>query len=92
MPVSSPAWKGCLVVQDPVDASPAVLVKRYNITQQKHIELQLTAHQEALQRWVAAPAPRPLLLHKVFVNKYRYRAFVRCYFASNSLTSSNAGG
>ncbi|DBB14759.1 TPA: hypothetical protein ACH3X3_004373 [Trebouxia sp. C0006] len=35
---------------DPVDASPAVLVKRHNITQQKHIELQLTAHQDALQK------------------------------------------
>ena len=45
-----------LWVQDPVDASPAVLVKRYNITQQKHLELQLTAHQDALQRWALQPA------------------------------------
>ncbi len=37
-------------LQDPVDASPAVLVKRHNITQQKHTELQLTAHQDALQQ------------------------------------------
>ena len=40
------------MLQDPVDASPAVLVKRYNITEQKHLELQLTAHQDALQRSV----------------------------------------
>lgn len=80
------------MVQDPVDASPAVLTKRYNITQQKHVELQLTAHQEALQRWVTPTLPPPLLLQKVFVKKIRYRAFVRCYFASNSLTSSNADG
>lgn len=39
-------------MQDPVDASPAVLVKRYNITEQKYLELQLTAHQDALQRSV----------------------------------------
>ncbi|KAA6423770.1 MAG: hypothetical protein FRX49_06341 [Trebouxia sp. A1-2] len=37
-------------MQDPVDGSPAVLVKRYNITQQKEIEMQLSAQQEALQR------------------------------------------
>lgn len=36
--------------QDPVDGSPAVLVKRYNITQQKETEMQLSAQQEALQR------------------------------------------
>ena len=39
-------------MQDPVNASPAVLVKRYNISQQKHLELQLTARQDALQRSV----------------------------------------
>ena len=39
-----------LASQDPVDDSPAVLVQRYNITEQKHLELQLTAHQDALQR------------------------------------------
>lgn len=39
-----------LAMQDPVDASPAVLVKRYNITEQKHLEIQLTAHHDALQR------------------------------------------
>lgn len=37
-------------VQDPVDGSPAVLVKRYNITQQKELELKLAEQQEALQR------------------------------------------
>ena len=39
-----------LVLQDPVDNAPAVLVKRYNITEQKHLKLQLTAHEDALQR------------------------------------------
>ena len=37
-------------MQDPVNASPAVLVKRYNISQQKRAELQLMLHEEALQR------------------------------------------
>lgn len=37
-------------LQDPVDGSSAVLVKRYNITQQKELELKLAEHQEALQR------------------------------------------
>ena len=37
-------------VQDPVDGSPAVLVKRYNITQQKELEIKLAEQQEALQR------------------------------------------
>lgn len=37
-------------VQDPVGGSPAVLVKRWNITNEKQIELQLEASQEALQR------------------------------------------
>ena len=40
----------CIALQDPMDTTPAVLVKRYNITEQKHLELQLTAHQDALQR------------------------------------------
>ncbi|KAL0050499.1 hypothetical protein WJX82_000833 [Trebouxia sp. C0006] len=35
---------------DPVDKKPAVLVQRYNITQQKQLELQLHLQQEALQR------------------------------------------
>ena len=38
------------MVQDPVDKRPAVLVQRYNITQQKQLELQLSLQQEALQR------------------------------------------
>ena len=40
------------VLQDPVNASPAVLVKRYSISQQKHLEQQLLLHEEALQRSV----------------------------------------
>jgi len=39
-----------LSLQDPVDSSPAVLVKRYNVTQQKELELQLSCQQEALQK------------------------------------------
>ncbi|KAL0019791.1 hypothetical protein WJX77_003107 [Trebouxia sp. C0004] len=35
---------------DPVDKKAAVLVQRYNITQQKQLELQLHLQQEALQR------------------------------------------
>ena len=37
-------------MQDPVDGSAAVLVQRYNITEQKELELQLSLQQEALQR------------------------------------------
>ncbi|DBA80660.1 TPA: hypothetical protein ACH3X1_007904 [Trebouxia sp. C0004] len=37
-------------MQDPVDLSPAVLVKRYNVTHQKELELQLSGQQEALQK------------------------------------------
>ena len=40
-------WCG---MQDPVDASPAVLVKRYNITQHKEIEMQLSTRQGDLLR------------------------------------------
>ena len=39
-----------VAVQDPVDGSPAVLVQRYNITQQKQLELKLSLQQEVLQR------------------------------------------
>lgn len=38
-------------MQDPVDGSAAVLVQRYNITEQKELELQLFLQQEALQRY-----------------------------------------
>ena len=41
------------LLQDPMDGSPAVLVQRYNITQQKELELQLSLQQEALQRSVS---------------------------------------
>ena len=41
-------------VQDPVDGSPAVLVQRYNITEQKELELQLSLQQEALQKYVCS--------------------------------------
>lgn len=40
-----------VALQDPVDGSAAVLVKRYNITQQKELELKLAEQQEALQRY-----------------------------------------
>ncbi|KAA6425466.1 MAG: hypothetical protein FRX49_04364, partial [Trebouxia sp. A1-2] len=49
---------------DPVDASPAVLVKRHNITQQKHMELQLTAHQDALQKQNQELEQDSLTLHE----------------------------
>lgn len=42
-----------IALQDPVDGSPAVLVKRYNITHQKELEIQLLNQQEALQRCVS---------------------------------------
>ncbi len=44
---------GIAMAQDPVDGLPAVLVQRYNITQQKQLELQLSLQQEALQRSAA---------------------------------------
>ena len=37
-------------MQDPVSASSAVLVKKYNISQQKELEIQLASQQVALQR------------------------------------------
>ena len=37
-------------VQDPIERCPAVLVKRYDITQQKALELQLARQQVDLQR------------------------------------------
>lgn len=40
----------CVLLQDPVDGSLAVLVKKWDITSEKQIELQLEASQEALQR------------------------------------------
>ncbi len=39
-----------VAVQDPIGGSPAVLVKRWNITNEKQLEMQLEASQEALQR------------------------------------------
>ena len=48
-----PGFYVCFVlinIQDPVDASPAVLVKRYDITQQKELEIQLAARQGDLLR------------------------------------------
>ena len=38
-------------VQDPVDAAPAVLVKRYNITQHKELEHKLSIREEDLLRF-----------------------------------------
>lgn len=46
----------CRTRQDPVDGSPAVLVKRYNITQQKEMEIQLSMQQEVLQRYAGLSA------------------------------------
>ncbi len=37
-------------VQDPIGGSPAVLVTKWNITNEKQLEMQLEASQEALQR------------------------------------------
>ncbi|KAL3144948.1 hypothetical protein ABBQ32_003454 [Trebouxia sp. C0010 RCD-2024] len=37
-------------MQDPVTGRPATLIKRYNISQQKELELQLASQQVALQR------------------------------------------
>ena len=42
-------------MQDPVDGAPAVLVKLYNVTQQKHMEAELQTQKEALAR--SAPKP-----------------------------------
>ncbi len=39
-----------VALQDPIGGSPAVLVKKWNITNEKQIEMQLEASQEALQR------------------------------------------
>ena len=38
-------------MQDPVDGAPAVLVKLYNVTQQKHMEAELQTQKEALARF-----------------------------------------
>ena len=49
-----PGFHVCFIlnnIQDPVDASPAVLVKRYDITQQKELEIQLAARQGVLLRY-----------------------------------------
>lgn len=40
----------CVMLQDPIDGSSAVLVKKWDITSEKQTELQLEASQEALQR------------------------------------------
>lgn len=39
-----------LVIQDPITDEAAVLVKRYNITQGKELELELAKQKLALQR------------------------------------------
>ena len=41
-------------MQDPVSGSAAVLVKKYNITEQKELELKLAQQQEALQKSVCS--------------------------------------
>ena len=40
-------------MQDPVSLCPSALVKRYNISQQKELELQLAVQQDILQRCAA---------------------------------------
>lgn len=44
------SFRNSFYVQDPVEMCPAVLVKRYDITQQKELELQLARQQVDLQR------------------------------------------
>ncbi len=39
-----------VLLQDPINASPAVLVKKYDITAQKDLELKLSIQQQELQR------------------------------------------
>ena len=51
---------GAGLLQDPVDGAPAVLVKLYNVTQQKHMEAELQTQKEALAR----SAMKPPLLHE----------------------------
>ena len=49
--------------QDPVNASPAVLVKKYDITPQKELELKLFIQQQELQRSATIVIPHmPLLV------------------------------
>ena len=45
-----------------MDASPAVLVKRYNITQHKELEIQLATRQGDLLRYLHACHPPVLLV------------------------------
>ena len=42
--------QSCVLLQDPIDSSPAVLVKKYDITAQKDLELKLSIQQQKLQR------------------------------------------
>ena len=39
-----------LYIQDPVDSTPAVLVKRYNITQTKEMEQRASVRQSSLEK------------------------------------------
>ena len=50
MDVSCTDFRDSLYAQDPIEMCPAVLVKRYDITQQKELELQLARQQVDLQR------------------------------------------
>ena len=50
MDVSCTDFRDSLYAQDPIEMRPAVLVKRYDITQQKELELQLARQQVDLQR------------------------------------------
>lgn len=50
-------------VQDPVSSKPAVLIKKYNISQQKELELQLASQQVALQRFVLYPSSAVSVKH-----------------------------
>ena len=51
-------------LQDPVSLCPSALVKRYNISQQKELELQLAVQQDILQRYVMAIAVDSVHAHQ----------------------------
>lgn len=54
-------------MQDPVDGSPAVLVVRSNITQEKQMEQALAASQEDLQRYSGSGGHNPSLQEQVLL-------------------------
>lgn len=73
-------------LQDPVSEQPSVLVKRYNISQQKELELQLSIQQAALQRWVPAVVRVLLVLsNSICVASVRPECMVKGYVVEHSL-------